>query len=635
MHAIQLNGEPTSSPARRRCCRIATLATILLFAATVSQARADGPPSIKLTETVVIDSVGDGQFSLDVKMPAAMYTVVKINNPNTALMLRRLGLHGHQWMELQDIRGTFEDGTSTVKIQWTARGLARMGRDQLWEVPLWESKEIDVVSLEGNKAIFTGAAETPLGLAVMTVKGTLPEGARDLQILKTPARLGYRLPPPQHGAGNSAALDFTWYAKPQVMTALARAHGNPRFSKMWVARTVVKNTGQQTLQDYGVRFRIADFTSTWSPWQKCAQVVPGQTVVDAYFPIFDLDKVNKMTSSRRAVLEVEYQYRKSDGSEVKESVSKTVELLGRHEVYYSSLPADERVGFHDQCDYGPAILASFVSRDDPIMQQVAGWVSGQSGGAAGGGAASITDEAALKFLQSLYEFMANNKIAYQTPPVGTVNGQLSQHIKYGRDVLQNKAGTCIDLAIFYGSVCEAVGLRPVLFLVPGHCFPGAYLPKSGRLCAVETTLVGRATFAQAVRRGLEEVAEADKNGQYFAARIAVLREAGIHGLELPALPPSTLRDLGIGIAEQRRPVNIEGMWNGDCGQYRLDRNGQVVHNCRGTLIYGKWDIHGNAVSIEIGGRTMISGVVNAEGNRIDATAWNFNQGTRGPLTLRR
>src|ERR671936_406412 len=93
---------------------------------------------------------------------------------------------------------------------------------------------------------------------------------------------------------------------------------------------------------------------------------------------------------------------------------------------------------------------------------------------AGGGATSNEDEAAHKFLDALYTYMGKH-IDYQTPPGELFDGKFAQHVKYGRDVLRNRAGTCIDLAILYGSVCEAVGLRPVLFIIPGHCFPGIYL----------------------------------------------------------------------------------------------------------------------------------------------------------------
>jgi hypothetical protein len=198
-------------------------------------------------------------------------------------------------------------------------------------------------------------------------------------------------------------------------------------------------------------------------------------------------------------------------------------------------------GWYDNFDYGPAILASFVTKDDPIVQQVAGWISGQAGGVA----ANTSDENAILFMQALYQFMGANGISYQTPPGGEFNGQFGQHIKYGRDVLQNRAGTCVDLAVFFGSVCEAVGLQPVLFLIPGHCFPTVRLPRSGRICAVESTGVQRADFQRVREIGAKEVEESRRKGLVYEVDIANLHNKGYYGLQLPPLPPSTLTDWGI------------------------------------------------------------------------------------------
>jgi hypothetical protein len=267
------------------------------------------------------------------------------------------------------------------------------------------------------------------------------------------------------------------------------------------------------------------------------------------------------------------------------SDSRTIQLLGRNEVVFSSRKAMDCGSWQDRFDYGPAILASFVTKDDPIVQQVAGWVSGQAGGVA----ANATDEKAITFLQALYQFMAANGIAYQTPPSGEFNGQFGQHIKYGRDVLQNRAGTCVDLAIFYGSVCEAVGLDPVLFLIPGHCFPSVRLPRSGRLWAVETTGVGRASFKQVSERGLQEVQEARQKGLLYEVDIVKLHNTGIYGLQLPALPPSTLTDWGIrpvtasSASSSTIPSWIAGAWK--CDNKLGDKQIQLVLNFGGDGVY--------------------------------------------------
>jgi hypothetical protein len=178
--------------------------------------------------------------------------------------------------------------------------------------------------------------------------------------------------------------------------------------------------------------------------------------------------------------------------------------------------------------------------EDPVIQQVAGWVSAR----AGGRASSDNDDSARAFMKALYEFMAANQIAYQTPPSGTFNEQFGQHVKFGRDVLRNRAGTCIDLAILYGSVCEAVGLRPVLTLIPGHCFPAVYLP-SGSILAVETTAVGKRSFEDACKIGGEEFVKARRELPAYFVDIEELHNQGVYGLELTSVSSSALADWGI------------------------------------------------------------------------------------------
>ena len=537
------SGGETSSP--WLCVRRLLWASLSFgFALLVLQpfaVRAQETPQIRAKQKVVINAVGDAHFTVDVKMPVTLYTVLKERTRNTALLLRQIGLSQEESYEVQDIKGEFDDGTSTVHFSWTTHGLARPVRDRIWEAPVDETAGLELLYIRDNVALFNTAASSPFGVVPLVVHSEVAQGSTNLRLLHSPSRLAYRVPATPTPRDGPVSFDFEFQAKPQVMTCLAKSYGNEKFTKLWVARTVLKNTGEQSFTDYRVRFRLRDYAPSWSAWKHCSEVLPGQTVVDAYFPIFDLEKVGRLSGSCRDTLEVEYQYRRADGQLVEASDSRTVQLLGRNEVVFSSRKPADCGSWQDRFDYGPAILASFVTKDDPIIQQVAGWVSGQAGGVA----ANASDEKAIQFLQVLYTFMAANHIAYQTPPSGEFNGQFGQHIKYGRDVLQNRAGTCVDLAILYGSVCEAVGLEPVLFLIPGHCFPAVRLPGSRKLFGVEITGVGRASFKQVSEVGLKEIQEAQQKGLLYEVDIVQLHNQGIYGLQLPALPPSTLTDWGV------------------------------------------------------------------------------------------
>src|SRR5262249_20363671 len=102
-----------------------------------------------------------------------------------------------------------------------------------------------------------------------------------------------------------------------------------------------------------------------------------------------------------------------------------------------------------------------------------------------------------------------------------------------------------DLAIFYGSACEAVGLQPILFLVPGHCFPAIRLPKSGRIFAVESTGIQKANFQQVRDIGAKEVEDYRRKGLVYEVNVVDLHNKGYSGFKLPPFPPSPLTAWGI------------------------------------------------------------------------------------------
>ena len=55
------------------------------------------------------------------------------------------------------------------------------------------------------------------------------------------------------------------------------------------------------------------------------------------------------------------------------------------------------------------------------------------------------------------------------PPVFT---QGSQRLRTPSDVVNGKAGTCIDLALLFAACLEYVDIYPVLFVLTDHAFPG-------------------------------------------------------------------------------------------------------------------------------------------------------------------
>ena len=518
-----------------------------LFVLVVSTAApAQTSPVLKLRENNQLHANGDCSFQYEITLPAATYTALKRKTPNTAILIRKAALTD-QNVVLDGQTGEWVDADSTLKIRFNARGIARLMKGGAWEIPLIDSIDTELVAVAEGTAILTQAAEIPgLGMATNTIRVTMPPGTKDVKMLRSPTRLSYRLPAPPAGTGEAKA-DIELETKDQVMTSLAKAMSNKSFGTLWTARSRFKNTGPVALRDYRIRFRVAEYAPSWSPWQGTPLVVAGQTVVDGYYPVFEMEKIGRLTGQTKAALEIQYQYKGPDDKLIEESETKEFILLSRNQVYYTSLKPSECVDWADQDNLGAVVLSSFVTHEDPVIQQAAGRIAKWAGGTNATG----SDEEAIKYMAAVYSFMAEN-IAYQTPPFGENKTKFIQHVKYGRDVLKNKAGTCIDLAILFGSLCQAVGLEPVLYNIPGHTFPAVRLPNSKKVLAVEATLIGRGSFLDAVKRAEESNMKQMRAGDkpYTEVWVAKLQKNGAVPMDLPGVGEDPLEKWGIKMPKQ-------------------------------------------------------------------------------------
>lgn len=78
----------------------------------------------------------------------------------------------------------------------------------------------------------------------------------------------------------------------------------------------------------------------------------------------------------------------------------------------------------------------------------------------------------LQEAQAIYLALHDWGIAYQNPPAG---GLYTQRIRMPEEVLKDKKGTCLDLAILYCACLEEVGFNPILVIIDGHAFAGFFL----------------------------------------------------------------------------------------------------------------------------------------------------------------
>jgi hypothetical protein len=83
-----------------------------------------------------------------------------------------------------------------------------------------------------------------------------------------------------------------------------------------------------------------------------------------------------------------------------------------------------------------------------------------------------------------------------------------QKVKLPSETLETASGNCIDLTVLFASALEALGMHPYIVLLPDHAFVAWEVkPGSGKLLALETTMVGSADFQTALEYGQKELNE--------------------------------------------------------------------------------------------------------------------------------
>jgi tetratricopeptide (TPR) repeat protein len=523
-----------------------------------------GVAAVHTEEEYKVDPVGDAVFTGTIKLapkiqatfkrlvsrPDVEAGVLKWREPKIATVLRALDLETAGSVQ-EGLEGAFEGDAIRARCREVGWAKQRGGR---WVCQLTtERKNVyrltrkayqdGVPTVTFRALIDGGGVQQTARLQV-----TLPRGAHDIRVENEPNQLVYRAPAPAKGGGTGRPT-LHLQTKPHVMSALYKLYGDRRFHKLWVARALFRNTGGEVLTDYRVRFRLAGY-SEWSRWETCDVVHPGQTVVDPFYPIIDARRVRELQGATPVDVQVEHSYVRPGGEKVSDSSSERTRLLGMNEGVYSDIAVDRDSSWYEMFKDAPLVLASFTSANDPVILDVVarlGWATRGTG-------TSLNDKEAITFLRALYDLMRAN-IKYETTPGNRIDGLLHQHLKYGRDVLRYRSGTCVNTAIFYASVVEAAGLDAFIFVIEGHAFAGARLP-SGKLLPVETTKATRgdgAPFEVAVEEAGKTFAEASAVGLILPVDIRWQRQRGVTPPELPDAGKDPLKEWGIVTGPQGGP----------------------------------------------------------------------------------
>jgi hypothetical protein len=508
--------------------------------------------AVRLELASEVDAAGDARTQLVVKLAPAMHAFVKrmLTHQVAGQRLFKIPLLMKNVLDFMDLDATGsipeniegEFAEDVIRVRMREVGFARH-QDGHWVYPLTTDPSVRYELVRKQKGrIITVRSLRQIGSSQVLTKVTLtlPEGAHDIQLVGKPSQLVYQLPVPAAKGGVAEAEPlFNLEAKPHILSALYRLYGDRRFPRFWAARSALHNRSEQTLTDYRIRYRLPGYAD-WGAWQHSDRVLPGQTAVDFFQPALKPEVMRELRVASPALIEAEYEYVQPGGAKVRKKASALTRLLGFNDGVYTDTRLDYASPWCEMLRGMPHLLASFTAGNDPVMHAAAELARRTAGGAS----PRDGDKEATRFLKAAYDLMRRN-VAYE-PARGTdIDGVPSQYLKYGRDVLRTKQGTCINTSILYASMAEAAGLDPAIVVIPGHAFAAVRLPRSRKLLFVETTggtVTANVPFDLACKVAREEFAKAAKSGLLMIVSISELRAMGV--------APPQLAEVGADVLDQ-------------------------------------------------------------------------------------
>lgn len=150
--------------------------------------------------------------------------------------------------------------------------------------------------------------------------------------------------------------------------------------------------------------------------------------------------------------------------------------------------------------------------------------------------AQVSDSVGLISAQvkALYMAIQDRAISYIAGPISPTG----QRVRLPEQTLRSKAANCLDGTILFATALEAIGLHPIIVVIPGHSFLGWKVWKdSSTLDFVETTMAwSGSSFEDAVDFARNEFQEETNAGNFSNGNSYVLDVVELHHSGIFAFP---------------------------------------------------------------------------------------------------
>lgn len=125
----------------------------------------------------------------------------------------------------------------------------------------------------------------------------------------------------------------------------------------------------------------------------------------------------------------------------------------------------------------PEIITAFITPNHPkiseVLLQASKHLKQWTGAPAFTGYQTRNPNNAKLQMAAIYAALQTGEIVYNNPPASYE--MTGQRVRLPHVVLEQKQGTCLDLAILYAACLEAAGLFPLLVFKEGHAYAGCWL----------------------------------------------------------------------------------------------------------------------------------------------------------------
>lgn len=344
--------------------------------------------------------------------------------------------------------------------------------------------------------------------------------------------------------GGKGDLDLEIVKTSFIMPAAHNVYSNKDAlnGKYYLFKVKLTNTSKAKLEDVTVRYQVPGYIE-WTELEVIGEMYPDQSAVVVCYPKFN-DDITKKTNETTENAEIEVSWDgASDDDIIEESFA--FKITDRNKYVFTNIPAEEILGWGDIFS-NDALLACYVTPNDPIVSYYTQILQEK---VLKGEQASVSKDPkeAVRFLAGIYQATLMTHMVYSgtkgVPSSLDDVQSFSQQNRLPREVITGNTGLCLELSILYASILSHAGIDPIIFLIPGHAYPGFRM--ANQYYAIEATGIGGEGLGQiadvesAFNTGMKELEEFFQKASAGDPRYTMV---DIHALNQQGAVPMTLPD---------------------------------------------------------------------------------------------